>query len=99
MSRLDIELVDRGLFASRNKAQMEIKNGNIKCNDEVITKSSFLVNGNTKIEVSTSILKYVSRGGLKLEKALSEFNINLSNKIMVDIGSSTGGFSVTIYQK
>lgn len=93
MSRLDIELVDRGLFASRNKAQMEIKNGNIKCDDEVITKSSFLVNGNTKIEVSTSILKYVSRGGLKLEKALSEFNINLSNKIMVDIGSSTGGFS------
>lgn len=93
MNRLDIELVNRSLFTSRNKAQMEIKNGNIKCDGNVVTKSSFLVNENTKIEVSTSILKYVSRGGLKLEKALSEFDINLNNKIMIDIGSSTGGFS------
>lgn len=92
MNRLDIELVKRNIFTSRNKAQMEIKNGNIKCDGVVITKSSFLVSEDNEISVSSSILKYVSRGGLKLEKAINEFNIILDNKIMIDIGSSTGGF-------
>lgn len=93
MNRLDIELVNRKIFISRNKAQMEIKNGNIKCDGKIITKSSFLVSEQTIIDVSPSILQYVSRGGLKLEKAINEFDIKLDNKIMIDIGSSTGGFS------
>lgn len=92
MNRLDIELVNRNIFTSRNKAQMEIKNGNVKCDDIIVTKSSFLVSDETKIDVSSSILKYVSRGGLKLEKAITEFNISLDKKVMIDIGSSTGGF-------
>ncbi len=92
MNRLDVELVNRKVFSSRNKAQMEIKNGNIKCDGIIITKSSFIVDNETKIEVSSSILKYVSKGGLKLEKAINEFNIILKDKIMIDIGSSTGGF-------
>ena len=92
MNRLDVELVNRNIFSSRNKAQMEIKNGNIKCDGIIVTKSSFMVSDMTKIDVSSAILKYVSRGGLKLEKAINEFNIILKNKVMIDIGSSTGGF-------
>lgn len=93
MTRLDIELVNRGYFESRSKAQNEIKNGVIYCNDKCITKSSFDVNNEDKIEIKGDTLKYVSRGGLKLEKAINEFNITLHDKIMIDIGSSTGGFS------
>lgn len=93
MTRLDIELVNRGYFESRSKAQNEIKNGVIYCNDKCITKSSFDVNDEDKIEIKGDTLKYVSRGGLKLEKAINEFNITLHDKIMIDIGSSTGGFS------
>ncbi len=92
MNRLDVELVNRNYFSSRNKAQIEIKNGNIKCDGIIIKKSSFLVDNDTKIDISSSILKYVSRGGLKLEKAINEFNIILKDKVMIDIGSSTGGF-------
>lgn len=93
MTRLDIELVNRGIFESRSKAQNEIKNGIIYCNNKCITKSSFDVKAEDKIEIKGDTLKYVSRGGLKLEKAINEFNISLDNKIMIDIGSSTGGFS------
>lgn len=93
MRRLDIELVNRGIFESRSKAQNEIKNGNVYCNNKCITKSSFNVISEDKIEIKGNTLKYVSRGGLKLEKAIKEFNISLNNKIMIDIGSSTGGFS------
>ena len=57
MNRLDIELVKRNIFTSRNKAQMEIKNGNIKCDGVVITKSSFLVSEDNEISVSSSVLK------------------------------------------
>ena len=93
MTRLDIELVNRGFFESRSKAQNEIKNGIIYCNNKCITKSSFDVKAEDKIEIKGDTLKYVSRGGLKLEKAIKEFNISLNDKIMIDIGSSTGGFS------
>lgn len=93
MTRLDIELVNRGIFESRSKAQNEIKNGIIYCNNKCITKSSFDVKEEDKIEIKGDTLKYVSRGGLKLEKAIKDFNISLHNKIMIDIGSSTGGFS------
>lgn len=93
MARLDIELVNRGIFESRSKAQNEIKNGNVYCNNKCVTKSSFNICNEDKIEIKGDTLKYVSRGGLKLEKAIKEFNISLNNKIMIDIGSSTGGFS------
>lgn len=93
MTRIDVELVKRGLFETRNKAQNEIKNKIIYCNNICITKPSFDVNKHDIIEIKGEKLKYVSRGGLKLEKAIKEFNIDLKNKILVDIGSSTGGFS------
>jgi len=93
MPRIDIELVNRNLIETRARAQEAIKNGLIYCNNRKITKCSFNVSENDIIEIKGSLLKYVSRGGLKLEKALKEFNINLNEKVMCDIGSSTGGFS------
>ncbi|MBQ6285962.1 MAG: TlyA family RNA methyltransferase [Bacilli bacterium] len=93
MTRLDIELVNRGLFETRSKSQNEIKNKVVFVNNKCIDKPSFNVNDSDKIEIIGETLKYVSRGGLKLEHAIKEFNIDLNNKIMIDIGSSTGGFS------
>lgn len=93
MTRIDIELVKRGIFETRNKAQNEIKNKIVYCNNVCITKPSFDVTEADIIEIKGEKLKYVSRGGLKLEKAIKEFNINLNDKILIDIGSSTGGFS------
>ena len=93
MARIDIELVNRNLIDTRAKAQNAIKDGLIFCNDKLVTKCSLDVSENDVIEIKGELLKYVSRGGLKLEKALKEFSINLSGKVMCDIGSSTGGFS------
>ena len=93
MARLDIELVNRNIIDTRSKAQEAIKNGVVYCNNKCVTKNSFQVQDSDVLEIKGELLKYVSRGGLKLEKALNEFNINLKNKIMCDIGSSTGGFS------
>ena len=93
MSRIDIELVNRKLIETRAKAQEAIKNGVVYCNDKRITKNSYNISDEDVLSIKGELLKYVSRGGLKLEKALKTFNIDLSGKIMCDIGSSTGGFS------
>ena len=93
MTRIDIELVKRGIFETRNKAQNEIKNKIVYCNNICITKPAFDVTYTDIIEIKGEKLKYVSHGGLKLEKAIKEFNIDLKDKILIDIGSSTGGFS------
>lgn len=93
MARIDIELVNRNIIDTRSKAQEAIKSGVVYCNNKCITKNSFQVLETDTLEIRGELLKYVSRGGLKLEKALNEFNISLDNKIMCDIGSSTGGFS------
>lgn len=91
--RLDNELVNRKLFDTRNKAQNAIKEGIIKVDDKVITKSSYEVSEESKIEIAGEVMPYVSRGGLKLEKAINVWNVDLKNKTMLDIGSSTGGFT------
>ena len=93
MERLDVFLVQNNFFSSRNKAQNEIKNGNIEVNGKVVRKTGYQVDEESKIKIVGSPLKYVSKGGLKLEKAIYEFHLDLRNKIMLDIGSSTGGFS------
>lgn len=90
--RLDVYLVDKNIFETRNKAQMSIKKGIVYVDGKKITKPSFEVNEN-KIEIRGNVLPYVSRAGLKLEKAIKTFNIKLEEKTMVDIGSSTGGFT------
>ena len=93
MTRIDIELVKRGIFETRNKAQNEIKNKIVYCNNVCITKPAFDVTEADIIEIKGEKLKYVSRGGLKLEKAIKEFKVDLKDKTLIDIGSSTGGFS------
>lgn len=90
--RLDNYLVNEGFFETRNKAQLAIKNKNILVNGVCITKNSYNINSNDVVEVVGETLEFVSKGGLKLKKAIEYFNIDLNNKVMCDIGSSTGGF-------
>lgn len=94
MNRLDKEIVIRNLAPTRAKAQELIKNGCVKCNDKVVTKLSLDVSSEDIITITDSTtLKYVSRAGLKLDKAINVFNIDMVNKNIMDIGSSTGGFT------
>ncbi len=92
-NRLDKEWLERNLVPSRTKAQELINSNLVLCNGEIISKSNHLVSKEDKIEIiENDKLKYVSRGGLKLEKAINEFNIDFTNLKVMDIGSSTGGF-------
>ena len=92
-NRIDKEMVDRNLVPSRAKAQELINASVVFCNNKKVLKTSFLVSNEDNIFIKeNNILKYVSRGGLKLEKALELFSINVENKTALDIGSSTGGF-------
>jgi 23S rRNA (cytidine1920-2'-O)/16S rRNA (cytidine1409-2'-O)-methyltransferase len=91
--RLDKYLVNNNMCLTRNKAVYAIKNNNIKVNGNIINKPNYLVDNNDHIEIIGELLPYVSKGGLKLEKAIKTFNIIFTNKEVIDIGSSTGGFT------
>lgn len=94
MKRLDLLLTEKGLSESRTRAQELIKSGAVKVNGSVIVKPSYLTEEEDDIEVSTEgLCPYVSRGGLKLEAALKEFNVSPKGLICLDIGASTGGFT------
>lgn len=96
--RLDKILVDKGFFETKSKAQGAIMAGDVKINDEVITKSGYQLElkENTKIEIKS--LPFVSRGGLKLDKAVKAFEIDLTDRICLDAGASTGGFTDCMLQ-
>ena len=96
--RLDKILVDKGFFETKSKAQGAIMAGDVKINDEVITKSGYQLElkENTKIEIKS--LPFVSRGGLKLDKAVKAFEIDLTGRICLDAGASTGGFTDCMLQ-
>jgi len=96
--RLDQYLVEIGLFESRSKAQSAIMAGKILVNEHKIEKCGALVDDKSIIRILGKKEKFVSRGGLKLEKALTEFKINPKNKICADIGASTGGFTDCLLQ-
>jgi 23S rRNA (cytidine1920-2'-O)/16S rRNA (cytidine1409-2'-O)-methyltransferase len=96
-SRLDHLLVERNLAESRTKAKALILAGQVLVDEVPIDKVGTLIANEAKIRVKEK-LKYVSRGGLKLEKALSEFKIIVQNKICLDIGASTGGFTDCLLQ-
>jgi len=99
--RLDNALVELNLVKSRTLAQKVISEGCVKVNDNLISKSSEKVDIELdKITVSENpeCMKYVGRGGFKLEKAISEFGLNLDEKICLDIGASTGGFTDCMLQ-
>ena len=91
--RLDILLVNRGLFESRAKAQAAVMAGQILVNEQKIDKPGTQINPEVTIRILGNKLPYVSRGGLKLEKALQIFPISVQDKVVVDIGASTGGFT------
>jgi len=91
-NRLDVEMLNRNLVRSRSQARDLILRGLVICDDEIITKLNHQVSSSTKIKV-TSPLLFVSRAGEKLENALREFSLSVKNKIALDIGSSTGGFT------
>ena len=91
--RLDLYLVNNNYFESRNKAKMEIEAGNVLVNSKVVTKSSFDISDSDKITISENICPYVSRGGYKLEAAIKNFNLVFKDKVVLDIGASTGGFT------
>ena len=91
--RIDLLLVERGLTTSRERAQTEIMAGNVMANGQRVDKAGEKYDDDVNIEVKGDAIPYVSRGGLKLEKALKSFPINLNGKVCIDVGSSTGGFT------
>ena len=96
--RLDILLVDRGLAASREKAKAIIMSGIVYVDGQKEDKAGSTFEDTVEIEVRGNTLKYVSRGGLKLEKAMEEFGLTLNEKICMDVGASTGGFTDCMLQ-
>ena len=96
--RLDVLLVNRKLADSREKAKAIIMSGIVYVNGQKEDKAGSMFDVYAGIEVRGSTLKYVSRGGLKLEKAMENFPIELNNKICMDVGSSTGGFTDCMLQ-
>jgi len=97
-NRLDIKLVESGLVESRNLAQRMVMAGSIRVNGQMVLKPSHIVGDDAVLEV-TEKQKFVSRGGEKLEAALTTFNLlDLNNRRCADIGSSTGGFTDCLLQ-
>jgi 23S rRNA (cytidine1920-2'-O)/16S rRNA (cytidine1409-2'-O)-methyltransferase len=96
--RIDSLLVKRGLADSREKAQALILAGQILVNELKVEKCGVRVNGDAAVRLLGEPLKYVSRGGLKLEDALEHFRIDPDGKICLDIGASTGGFTDCLLQ-
>ena len=96
--RLDILLVDKGIFQSRERAKASIMAGKIFVDGFRVDKAGEKVNIDADIIFKGEPIPYVSRGGLKLEKAVKEFGLNLEDKICIDIGASTGGFTDCMLQ-
>ena len=96
--RLDVLLVNRGLAPSREKAKTMIMEGNVFVNNNREDKAGSTFPEDCEIEIHGTTLKYVSRGGLKLEKAMTHFGIGLEGKVCMDIGASTGGFTDCMLQ-
>lgn len=96
--RLDVLLVEKGIDTSRESAKRNIMAGLVFVDGKRVDKAGEKVPVNANIEFKGHTLPYVSRGGLKLEKAMKSFNIDLSDKICMDIGASTGGFTDCMLQ-
>ena len=96
--RLDKLLLDRGLVASRERAQALILAGRVLVEDQKVEKPGASVADDSHIRLLGDDLRYVSRGGLKLEKALQHWNLDVTGKVCVDVGASTGGFTDCLLQ-
>ncbi|MCR4563778.1 MAG: TlyA family RNA methyltransferase [Clostridiales bacterium] len=97
-TRLDVAVTERGLTESREKAKALIMAGKVYLNGNKATKAGITVGADDNIEIKGDKLPFVSRGGLKLDKAIKSFNIDLNGKICMDIGASTGGFTDCMLQ-
>ena len=96
--RIDALMVSLGVAPSREKAKEMIKSGNVYLNGKVVSKAGLLANDCDIIEYKGESERYVSRGGLKLEKAVDVFKLDLSGYLCIDIGASTGGFTDCMLQ-
>ena len=96
--RLDVLLVEKGFFESREKAKAVIMSGVVFVNNQKADKAGAQFDENSAVEVRGNSMRYVSRGGYKLEKALEAFTISLDGKTAMDIGASTGGFTDCMLQ-
>ena len=97
-TRLDVLLTEQGLQESRQKAQATIMSGLVFVNGQRVDKPGTAIPNDAKIEIRGNTLKYVSRGGLKLEKAMKCFPLTPNGKVCMDIGASTGGFTDCMLQ-
>ncbi|MBD8070393.1 TlyA family RNA methyltransferase [Bacillus sp. PS06] len=91
--RLDVVLVERGFIETREKAKRTIMAGLVYSNEVRLDKPGEKVDPEIPLTIKGKMMPYVSRGGLKLEKALKEFDVDIKDRILIDIGSSTGGFT------
>ena len=96
--RIDKLLVERGLTPSRERAHALILAGKVLVNDQKVEKAGAAVESDSSLRLLGEDLRYVSRGGLKLEKALEHWQIDLTEKVCLDVGASTGGFSDCMLQ-
>ena len=97
--RLDVYLCENGFAASRTEAKKFILSGSVTVNGRAITKPAFEIEDDAEVSVDKSSKKYVSRGGLKLEAALDFFNVDVKEKLAIDIGASSGGFTDCLLQR
>lgn len=96
--RLDVLLVEKGLFSSRTQAKRAVMAGEVFVDNEMVDKAGTKVREDAEITVKGEQIPYVSRGGLKLEKALEVFTVDPRGKEVIDIGASTGGFTDCLLQ-
>lgn len=96
--RLDLLMMERNMAPSREKAKALIMAGVVFVNGQREDKAGTLISDTAEIIVKDNSLKYVSRGGLKLEKSINEFDVDVNGKICMDVGSSTGGFTDCMLQ-
>ncbi len=98
-ARLDVLLVERGLAPSRERAQAILLAGQVRVNGAKMEKAGSQVAADARIEIVGETLRYASRGGLKLEGALEDFGVEPRDRICLDVGSSTGGFTDCLLQR
>lgn len=96
--RLDKLLVDLGYFENKSKASAAILAGNVMIGTEVITKSGYQIDPTKEYDFQVKSMPFVSRGGFKLKKALESFDVNVQNRVCLDAGASTGGFTDCLLQ-
>jgi 23S rRNA (cytidine1920-2'-O)/16S rRNA (cytidine1409-2'-O)-methyltransferase len=97
-ARLDVWLVERGLAPSREKAQALVLAGRVRVDGQRVDKPGRPVASGAQVEIAGKMLRYVSRGGLKLEGALEDFGLSPQGQVCLDVGSSTGGFTDCLLQ-